>query len=221
MTSILMGLRADSGSSPEAQFLNSSWHQVIPEVWYTVTPLSHNPPLREETKNYQSASTIPKSQVFCPLASAFLLCYSGAYFFLGRFNLLLGRYQVFGELFHLGIVSLPVGSLVTRLNSSAIIHHLGRLLPSGWVPDTNADHYPDLEINFLTQSSFINTGLYFLFLGALVQMSLQTLPTFLYLKNINILRPSDLTSSLVSQKAAESPVSISSEREKPSSLLTS
>ncbi|KAJ9082052.1 hypothetical protein DSO57_1008185, partial [Entomophthora muscae] len=136
MASILMGLQADSGTSPEAQFLNSSWRWVIPGVWYTATSLSHNPPLREETKNYQSASTIPEPQVFCPLASAFLLCYLGAYFFLGHFNPLLGRYRVFEELFHLGMVSLPVGSLVTGLNPSAIIHHLGRLLPSGWVPDT-------------------------------------------------------------------------------------
>ncbi|KAJ9057953.1 hypothetical protein DSO57_1017785 [Entomophthora muscae] len=136
MASISMGLCADSGTSPEAQFLDSSWHQVIPGVWYTATPLSHNPPLREETKNYQSASQISEPQVFCPLASAFLLCYLGAYFFLGRFNLLLGRYRVFRELFHLGMVSLPVGSLVTGLNPSAIIHHLGRLLPSGWVPDS-------------------------------------------------------------------------------------
>ncbi|KAJ9072928.1 hypothetical protein DSO57_1022020 [Entomophthora muscae] len=36
------------------------------------------------------------------------------------------------------MVSLPVGSLMTGLNPSAIIHHLGRLIPSGWVPDTSA-----------------------------------------------------------------------------------
>ncbi|KAJ9063966.1 hypothetical protein DSO57_1035401 [Entomophthora muscae] len=124
LASILMGLQAD---------LDSSWCCVIPGVWYTATPLSHNPPLKEETKNYESTAQVPEPQVFCHLA--FLLCYLGVYFFLGRFKPLLGRYQVFGELFHLGMVSLPVRSLVTGLNPSAIIHHLGKLLPSGWVSE--------------------------------------------------------------------------------------
>ncbi|KAJ9049949.1 hypothetical protein DSO57_1019280 [Entomophthora muscae] len=122
-----MGLRADS---------DSSWRRVIPGVWYTATPLSHNPSIQEETNIYGSTTLVPEPQVFLPLALAFLLCYLGAYFFLGRFNPLLGRYQIFEELFHLGMVSLPVVSLVTGLNPSAIIHHLGRLLPSEWVPDT-------------------------------------------------------------------------------------
>ncbi|KAJ9065636.1 hypothetical protein DSO57_1017390 [Entomophthora muscae] len=127
---------ADSGTAPKAQFLDNSWRCVIPGVWYTATPLSHNPPLKEEPQNYWSVNKPAKPQVFCPLASAFFLCYLGAYFFLECFNLLLGWYFLFGELFHLGMVSVPVGSLVTDLNPSAIIHHLERLLPSGWVPDT-------------------------------------------------------------------------------------
>ncbi|KAJ9080884.1 hypothetical protein DSO57_1020223, partial [Entomophthora muscae] len=90
---------------------------------------------KEEPQNYQSTHSIFKPQVFHPLAYAFLLCYLGAYFFLGRFNPLLGCYFLVGELFHLSMVSLPVGSLITGLNPSAIIHHLGRLFPSGWVPD--------------------------------------------------------------------------------------
>ncbi|KAJ9076629.1 hypothetical protein DSO57_1024285 [Entomophthora muscae] len=135
LASILIGLHADSGTPPETQFLDSSWRQVIPGVWYTATPLSHNPPQKKEPWNYQFVPKPVKPQVFCPLASAFLLCYLGAYFFLGRFNLLLGRYCIVGKLFHLGMMSLPVGSLVTVLNLSAIIHHLKRLLSSEWVPD--------------------------------------------------------------------------------------
>ncbi|KAJ9065376.1 hypothetical protein DSO57_1020229 [Entomophthora muscae] len=134
-TSASMGSRADLGTMPESQFLDSSWRCVIPGFWYTTTPLSNNPPVREETKVYGSTTQVTKPQVFCPLALAFLLCYLGAYFFLGCFNPLLGRCRLFGELFHLGMVSLPVGSLVTGLHPSAIIHHLGGLLPSGWVPD--------------------------------------------------------------------------------------
>ena len=91
-----------------------------------------------------------------------------------------------------------------------IFHQLGNnysgahtLIFDSFNPPANADHYSDLEIDFLTQSSVIKTGLYFLFLGlinclspyftsykllgALVQLLLQTLPTFLYLSNINIL----------------------------------
>lgn len=134
-TSISMGSHADLGTTAESQFLDSSWRHVIPGVWYTATLLSNNPPIQEETKVYGFITQVTKPQVFCPLASAFLLCYLGVYFFLGRFNLLLDRYRLLGELFHLGMISLPVGSLVMGLNPSAIIHHLGRLLPSGWVPD--------------------------------------------------------------------------------------
>ncbi|KAJ9087928.1 hypothetical protein DSO57_1039650 [Entomophthora muscae] len=128
--SVLIGSRADSGTTADSQFLDSSWRRVIPGVWYTASPISNNPPVREETKFYGSPPLANKPQVFCPLALAFLLSYLGAYFFLGRFNPLLGRYRLLGELFHLGIFSLPVGSLVTGLNPSAIIHHLGGLLPS-------------------------------------------------------------------------------------------
>ncbi|KAJ9070226.1 hypothetical protein DSO57_1010499 [Entomophthora muscae] len=134
-TSVFIGSHTDLGTTPESQFLDSSWRHMIPGVWYTATPLSNNPPVQEETKVYGSSNQVPKPQVFCLLALAFLLCYLGVYFFLGRFNSLIGRYQLLGELFHLGMVSLPVGSLVTGLNPSAIIHHLGSLLPSGWVPD--------------------------------------------------------------------------------------
>ncbi|KAJ9089926.1 hypothetical protein DSO57_1008025 [Entomophthora muscae] len=139
--SILLGTRAEYDASPESHYLEKSWRQVIPGVWYTETPLSHNPPQKEEPQNYQSPKKPSKPQVFCPLASAFLLSSLGAYFFLGCFNPLLGCYCLFRELFHLGMVSLPVGSLVTVLNPSEIIHHLGRLLSSGWVPDM----YPSLS----------------------------------------------------------------------------
>ncbi|KAJ9076308.1 hypothetical protein DSO57_1027555 [Entomophthora muscae] len=134
--SVSLGSRADSGTTADSQFLDSSWRRVILGVWYTASPISNNPPVREETKDYGSSPLTNKPQVFCPLASAFLLSYLGVYFFLGHFNPLLGRYQLLGELFHLGMVSIPVGSLVTGLNPSEIIHHLGGLLPSGWVLDS-------------------------------------------------------------------------------------
>ncbi|KAJ9052526.1 hypothetical protein DSO57_1039700 [Entomophthora muscae] len=137
LASVSIGSRADSGTTTDSQFLDSSWRRVIPGVWYTASPLFNNPPVWEETKVYGSSTQVNKPQVFCPLALAFLLSYLGVYFFLGCFNPLLGRYRLLGELFHLGMVSLPVGSLVTGLNPSAIIHHLGGLLPSGWVPDTS------------------------------------------------------------------------------------
>ncbi|KAJ9066405.1 hypothetical protein DSO57_1009652 [Entomophthora muscae] len=146
-SSVSIGSRANLGTTPESQFPDSSWCFVILGVWYTATPLSNNPPVWEETKVYGSTTQVTKPQVFRSLALAFLLCYLGAYFFLGRFNPLLGRYQLLGELFHLGMVSLPVGSLVTGLNASAIIHRLGSLLPSGWVPDTGAFQKETKECN--------------------------------------------------------------------------
>ncbi|KAJ9083913.1 hypothetical protein DSO57_1029685 [Entomophthora muscae] len=135
--SVSIGSCADSGTTADSQFLDSSWRRVIPGVWYTAIPLSNNPPLQEEIKFYGSSTQVNKPQVFYPLALAFLLSYLGAYFFLGHFNPLLGRYWLLGELFHLGMISLPVGFLVTGLNPSAIIHHLGGLLPSG-KPDINS-----------------------------------------------------------------------------------
>ncbi|KAJ9057255.1 hypothetical protein DSO57_1024462 [Entomophthora muscae] len=60
-----------------------------------------------------------------PLDLAFLLIYLGAYFLLERFNPLLGQYRLIGELFHMGMVSVSIGSLVTGLNPSAAIHLLG------------------------------------------------------------------------------------------------
>ncbi|KAJ9056885.1 hypothetical protein DSO57_1028069 [Entomophthora muscae] len=133
--SISIGSYTDLDTTSESQFLDSSWHRVILGVWYTATSLSNNPPVWEKTKFYGSSTQVNKPQVFRPLALAFLLSYLGAYFFLGRFNPLLGRHWLLGELFYLGMVFLPVGSLVMGLNPSTIIHHLGSLLPSGWVPD--------------------------------------------------------------------------------------
>ncbi|KAJ9053012.1 hypothetical protein DSO57_1028427 [Entomophthora muscae] len=62
--------------------------------------------------------------LFHPLTSAFLLNYLGAYFFLGRFNPLLGRYCLLGKIFHMGMISVPIGTLVTSLNHSVVIHIL-------------------------------------------------------------------------------------------------
>ncbi|KAJ9088298.1 hypothetical protein DSO57_1039620 [Entomophthora muscae] len=90
-----------------------------------------------------------------------------------------------------------------------LFHQLGsfynnthNLIIISFNPPTSGEQFPDLEINFLTKSSVIKTGFYFIFsglinrlspyftsyklLGALVQLLLQTLPTFLYLTNINI-----------------------------------
>ncbi|KAJ9089189.1 hypothetical protein DSO57_1015516 [Entomophthora muscae] len=39
------------------------------------------------------------------------------------------------------------------------------LIVDSFNPPTKADHFPDLEIDFLTKSSVIKTGLYFIFLG--------------------------------------------------------
>ncbi|KAJ9070820.1 hypothetical protein DSO57_1003285 [Entomophthora muscae] len=68
------------------------------------------------------------------LALVFLLSYLGAYFLLGRFNLLLGRYCLLGELLNMRMISVPIGTLVTGLNPSAAIHLLGGMFSSRWVP---------------------------------------------------------------------------------------
>ncbi|KAJ9074936.1 hypothetical protein DSO57_1001410 [Entomophthora muscae] len=80
-------------------------------------------------------ASLPAPSLFHPLASAFLLSYLGAYFLLGRFNPLLGQYLLIEELFHMGMVSVPIGSLATGLNPSAAIHLLGDMFPREWVPD--------------------------------------------------------------------------------------
>ncbi|KAJ9065224.1 hypothetical protein DSO57_1021916 [Entomophthora muscae] len=76
-----------------------------------------------------------QTSLFCPFASVSLLVYLGAYTFLGWFNPLLGRYQILGELLHLGMVSVPIGSMITVLTPSALICYVLQLFPAGWVPD--------------------------------------------------------------------------------------
>ncbi|KAJ9088634.1 hypothetical protein DSO57_1021114 [Entomophthora muscae] len=125
--------RADSGSPPP-NYLDKLWRQVVPGVWYTTIPLSQNPPITEEPQ--VMGASLPTPSLFHPLASFFLLSYLGAYFLLGRFDPLLGQYRLIGELFHMGMVSFPIGSLITGLNPSAAIHLLGGMFPSRWVPET-------------------------------------------------------------------------------------
>ncbi|KAJ9087406.1 hypothetical protein DSO57_1033640 [Entomophthora muscae] len=70
-------------------------------------------------------------------------------------------------------------------------------------PPASADYYPDLEIDFLTQSSVIKTGLYFVFLGSSSAVIVANL-TYLFILNkyeyswstIIYPKPSDLTETL-------------------------
>lgn len=96
--------------------------------------LSPNSPITE--KQHVMGNSQPATpSLFHPLVLAFLLSYLGAYFLPGRFNSLLGQCCLLRELFHMGMVSIPVGSLVTGLNPSAAIHLLGDMFPSRWVSD--------------------------------------------------------------------------------------
>ncbi|KAJ9062954.1 hypothetical protein DSO57_1005192 [Entomophthora muscae] len=133
--SISFGTRADSGSPPP-NYLDKLWCQVVPGVWYTTTQLSQNPPIIEEPQ--VMGASPPTPSLFHPLASVFLLSYLGAYFMLGRFNSLLGQYRLIGELFHMGMVSVPIGTLITGLNPSAAIHLLGGMFLRRWVPDKDS-----------------------------------------------------------------------------------
>ncbi|KAJ9080273.1 hypothetical protein DSO57_1026698 [Entomophthora muscae] len=74
--------------------------------------------------------------IFHLLALDFLLSYLGSYFFLDRSNPLFGRYCLLGEIFHMGMVSVPVGTSVTGLNPSATTNHIGEIFPGRWVPDS-------------------------------------------------------------------------------------
>ncbi|KAJ9068690.1 hypothetical protein DSO57_1026213 [Entomophthora muscae] len=78
----------------------------------------------EEASGLPGAPQDPNSYRLPPSGPAVLLSCLGAYFFLGRFNPLLGCCWRVGELPYTGTVSLPVGSLVTVLNPSATIHPL-------------------------------------------------------------------------------------------------
>ncbi|KAJ9053079.1 hypothetical protein DSO57_1027687 [Entomophthora muscae] len=113
---------------------------MIPGVWYTTTPLFSFPPVMEKQCMFMSNTKALTPTLFHPLALDFLLSYLEAYFFPGRFNPLLGRYYLLGDIFHMGMVSVPIGTLVTGLNLSAVIHNLGGMFPSGWVSDTYGTH---------------------------------------------------------------------------------
>ncbi|KAJ9070582.1 hypothetical protein DSO57_1006301 [Entomophthora muscae] len=122
-TSVLLETREDSSSTTPPQYLDKSWRQVISGVWYITTPLSPVPPITEKPHMFMDNNKATTPILFHPLA--FLLRYLRAYFFLGRFNPLLGRYCLLGEIFHMGIISVPIGMLVTGLNPSTVMHHLG------------------------------------------------------------------------------------------------
>ncbi|KAJ9073793.1 hypothetical protein DSO57_1012781 [Entomophthora muscae] len=55
--SVSLGIRANSVSSPP-HYLDNSWRQVIPGVWYTATPLSQNPPLQKNQRSWGPVSLL-------------------------------------------------------------------------------------------------------------------------------------------------------------------
>ncbi|KAJ9049894.1 hypothetical protein DSO57_1019800 [Entomophthora muscae] len=112
---------------------NGKWAPVVPGRCYTAYLFATNPLTKQQAQS-TSTKTV-KTTLFCPFASISLLTYLGAYTYLGHFNLLLGRYQILGEFLHLGMVSIAIGSMIIGLNPSALIHHVGKLFPAGWVPD--------------------------------------------------------------------------------------
>ncbi|KAJ9057968.1 hypothetical protein DSO57_1017617 [Entomophthora muscae] len=101
----------------------------------------------------------PIPTLFHPLAFAFLLSYLGSYFLLGRSNPLLGRYRLLGEIFRMGTVSIPIGTLVTGLNPSTAIHLLeGGLLTIQEVQPTQLGAELGYFGTFLTQAAHQRSG---------------------------------------------------------------
>ncbi|KAJ9069016.1 hypothetical protein DSO57_1022893 [Entomophthora muscae] len=119
------------GSGTSTEYCNNSkWAPVVSGKWYTISLFSLNSPTKQKTQTVY-INPVPTS-LFCPFASASLLVY-------------LGRYQIFGELVHLGMVSVPIGFMITGLNPSALIHHAGKLFQAGWFPEILSRSLPRSE----------------------------------------------------------------------------
>ncbi|KAJ9076674.1 hypothetical protein DSO57_1023875 [Entomophthora muscae] len=69
-------------------------------------------------------------------ASFYLLTYLVGYYLLGQFSSMFGRFAYLGQLGHLAMVTVPIGSVIAGLNVGALAHQLGGLFPARWVPDT-------------------------------------------------------------------------------------
>ncbi|KAJ9065952.1 hypothetical protein DSO57_1014572 [Entomophthora muscae] len=103
-------MQARTGSGTSTKYCNNGkWAPVVPGNWYTASVFSTNTSIKEKPQP-APANSCPTSLLH-PFASVFLLTHLGFYAFLGWFNPLLSRYQIFGEKFHLGMVSLPIGSM--------------------------------------------------------------------------------------------------------------
>ncbi|KAJ9052548.1 hypothetical protein DSO57_1033096 [Entomophthora muscae] len=73
-------------------------------------------------------------------ASFYLLTYLVGYYLLGQFSSMFGRFAYLGQLGHLAMVTVPIGSVIAGLNIGALAHQLGSLFPAKWVPDTLQDN---------------------------------------------------------------------------------
>ena len=49
-----------------------------------------------------------------------------------------GRFAYLGQLGHLAMITVPIGSVVAGLNVGALAHQLGKLFPAKWVPDISS-----------------------------------------------------------------------------------
>ncbi|KAJ9066038.1 hypothetical protein DSO57_1013484 [Entomophthora muscae] len=73
-----------------------------------------------------------------PYASFYLLTYVVGYYLLGQFSSMFGRFAYLGQLGHLAMITVPIGSVIAGLNVRALAHQLGSLFPAKWVPDTQS-----------------------------------------------------------------------------------
>ncbi|KAJ9058713.1 hypothetical protein DSO57_1009546 [Entomophthora muscae] len=86
-----------------------------------------------------------------PYTLFYLLTYLVGYYLLGQFSSMFGRFAYLGQLGHLAMVTVSIGSVIAGLNVGALAHQLGSLFPAKWVPDIMV--LPDLRSLLLTTTA--------------------------------------------------------------------
>ncbi|KAJ9063763.1 hypothetical protein DSO57_1037611 [Entomophthora muscae] len=82
-----------------------------------------------------------------------------------------GRFAYLGQLGHLAMVTVPIGSVIAGLNVGALAHQLGSLFPAKWFPNTGINKarlFPGWEegppgynlVDHVIQDALVLVGIY-------------------------------------------------------------
>ncbi|KAJ9052933.1 hypothetical protein DSO57_1029175 [Entomophthora muscae] len=95
-------------------------------IWYCFGPQCCHAP-------YVETAQFPP--IIHPKAPWLVLGYTSVYYLLNHFSPFLGRFRLFGHLFHMLMIGIPVVSTLVKFNLGALLNSIGERLPNEWIPD--------------------------------------------------------------------------------------